>query len=295
MSKPTIVAKNFEKQFNDYLSKLIYATFKDIENNWNGELKHSKFTYQSYDNLMKDKKEQGDSLRNRFTITVEVRQYLTIMFGKMIEEIGMICLTDKDGPEEIIEKLKEENGSECYSAFMFEIYPKFGNMFGEVLESAFDQTKWFQNKLSGCLSDYASKPIIIANVYKLFDNFMKSLAWIFGKMLWYMETTLSNKLFLGQISALGMDQIMLDELESGLRAKVVRGRKSKNTSKSSASKNSSEISSKAKSGTEETLELQEKIKVDIGSAKSANEKDKDRDDPSDEEFDEEFDEEELSE
>jgi hypothetical protein len=53
----------------------------------------------------------------------------------------------------------------------------------------------------------------------MFENFLKALAWLIGKLIWYCEISISDKLFLGILAQQNLEQVMLDELQSGLRAK----------------------------------------------------------------------------
>lgn len=82
----TINAKTFEPKFNEQLSKLIYATFDDIGRDWNAELKHSPMLFVTYATLLLDKKLRPEGLKNRFTISTEVKQMLTKLYSKMAEE-----------------------------------------------------------------------------------------------------------------------------------------------------------------------------------------------------------------
>jgi len=224
-------AKNFEKQFNEYLSKLIYAVFDDIARDWNGSIKHNPLIFQNYTNLLLDKKDRGEGLKSRFTIYSEVRQYLTLMFGKFVEEFKNIQMVDGDTVQSVIEKLNEAN-AECFSAFMFELGNRYKSKFGATLRSAGDQQRWFHSQIVGFLPEYATRHVLIGMVSDEFDTFLKAVAWIFGKLIWYYEVSVNSELFLGTLAQQDMEQVMLDELSSGLRAKVpAKPRKAKTDAK----------------------------------------------------------------
>lgn len=217
-AKPTINAKVFEPKFNEYLSKLIYAVFDDNKRDWNGPLKYSDLIYQNYQNLLLDKKARCEGLKSRFTVSSEVKQYLTALFAKMIEEIDLIEVTDNDTVGSLTDKLDEAN-MECYTTFMWGLAARYKEKFGATLKSAGDPTLWFHNQIIGFLPRYATKPIVIALFSSEFDSFLKAIAWLLGKFLWYYEVSVSGELFLGMLAQQSVDQIMLDELNSGLRAK----------------------------------------------------------------------------
>lgn len=213
----TVNAKEVEKHFNEYLSKLIYAVFKDIETDWNGPITHSPLMYQTYDNLCKEKQKQADGVKNRFTIADPTRQYLTFMFGRMIEELKNIAMVDGDTAASIRAKLVSAN-AECYTDFMYSV-STLRDRFGSTLKNAADPTMWFHNQIVGCLPQYVAKPMLIAIVSTEFDAFLKSLAWLLGKLLWYTNDSVSANLFLGTMARQGMSQLMLDLMAGSLRDK----------------------------------------------------------------------------
>jgi hypothetical protein len=219
-------AKNFETKFNEYLSKLVYATFADIEREWNSPLKYDKLLYMCYSTLLLDKKARPDGLKSRFTISSEVRQYLTRLFSKMIEEFENIKMVDGDDITTVIKKLLNEN-TDCYSSFMFELGARYKDKFGPTLSEAGDTTLWWHGQIVGFLPQYSTKPMLLAIVSNGFDMFLKAIAWLFGKFLWYYEASISSEMFLGLLAQQSLNQLMLDELSSGLRARVVGKSRSK--------------------------------------------------------------------
>lgn len=102
---------------------------------------------------------------------------------------------------------------------MFELGEKYKHLFGEKLKNASDPALWFHNQIVGFLKAYAGQAVLVATVSQLFENFLKALAWLFAKLLWYYEVSISDKLFLGTLAQQGVEQVMLDEIQSGLRAK----------------------------------------------------------------------------
>lgn len=214
-----INAKIFESKFNEYLSKLIYAQFDDAARDWNGTIKYNPLMYMSYQTLLLEKKSRPDGLKSRFTISSEVRQYLTKLFSKLVEEFGLIQMVDGDNITTILEKLEEAN-AECYSSFMFKLGAAYKDKFGASLKAACDSSLWFHNQIVGFLPTYANKQMLIAIVSTEFETFLKAIAWIIGKLIWYYEVSISSEFFLGTLAQQNLSQEMLDELSSGLRAKT---------------------------------------------------------------------------
>ncbi len=214
----SVSAKTLETQLNNYFSKLIYATFNDIERDWNGTNVYNPLMHQNYANLCKDKKDRSDGLKSRFTISDNVRQYLAFMFGRYISELKNIQIIDGDNVATIRAKVSAAN-EDCYTEFMYNTAEVFRAEFGTTLSSAGDPTLWFHNQIVGFLPQYATKPVVVAIVSTEFDSFLKAMAWLFGQLLWYHEVSISGELFMGTLAQQGLSQIMRDMLQDCLRAK----------------------------------------------------------------------------
>jgi hypothetical protein len=216
--------KTFETQFSAALTRCIYAVFDDIEADWDGTSEFNPLSYQSYKNLCKtDKNDKADGVKARFTLLSEARQFMVVMFNKMIEEINVATnagdpLTDDDSSATIAEKLGNAN-AECYTQFMFDLASRYRSKFGPVLAADADPTKWIRGQIVGSLPKYSAKEMVIARLNTEFTNFLKALAWIIGKLIWYTKTSVSESLFLGLLAQQSMPQEMLDILQASLRAK----------------------------------------------------------------------------
>lgn len=214
----TINAKTIEGQFRDYFNKLVYAGLKDNDIGSEKPSPYSPMSWQSYDNILKEKKDRADGVKSRFTLAEPCKQFLTFLFSKMIEELKNIVMVEGDDVKAIRVKLELAN-AECYTEFMFGLAETLRNEFGETLKSAGDPTRWFANQIIGFLPLYSTKPVLTALIAQEFDEFLKALAWLFSKLLAYYEVSISGELFLGTLAQQGMSQIMLDTVQSCLRAK----------------------------------------------------------------------------
>lgn len=213
--------KLFEKKFGEYFQKLIYASFEDIERDWNGDIPYSSNIYQSYKNLCKEEKDRVKKMKGRFVLSDQIKQFLTFFFGKMIEEIAIIDPIDEivdDDISAILTELEVAN-TECYTVFMYNISATFKNKIGATLKTANDPSRWFYNQIVGSLPQYAMNMNLITIIASKFDDFLKSMAWLLGKLLFYHEVTISAELFLGTLAQQGMSQLMLDLIQANLRAK----------------------------------------------------------------------------
>jgi len=206
-----------EKQFNTRITICVYAVFEDIERNWNGIIKYSPLSYQTYQNLQKDKKLQGDGLKSRFTISDPVRQFMAHMFYKMIEELNNIECASDDTLDVICDKLNNAN-SDCYSTFLFGL--NRGILFGKTLASVSDTTNWFGQQIAGQLPKYAGNLKSIAIIITIFNDSIKAISWLYATLHWYHEITFSADIFQAIMAMRNMPQILIDELCSSLRLKT---------------------------------------------------------------------------
>ncbi len=208
----------YEKQIGELFNRFIYAAFKDISRDWNGTDEFSPALWQNYDNLIKAKDDKSDGLRNRFTIAIDVKQFLSFLFNKLIEEVRNIKMVEGDTVASITRNLVEAN-AECFSAYMFAQGAKYKDSFGETLKSASDPTRYFHNQITGALPMYVGAPILIGIISTEFERYLKAKAFIVAKLIWYYRASVSGELFLGLTATTGMSQVMLDLIQCSLRDK----------------------------------------------------------------------------
>jgi hypothetical protein len=217
--------KLYERQFNDYLSLLIYATIQDNIDGGGNDDGYSELIYQSFGNLMKEKKDRC-YVKNRFTIQDQVRQHLLFLFKKMIEESKNINLEMEEDTAKIITKLAAAN-ADCYSEFMFTISPHIESKFGPALKSASDNN-WFISKMIEHLSkDYTSMNITIT-IMKIgveFDKFLRKIAWLLGQYYWVTKASITDKIFEVTLLQQGMTIVMIYGMTMALRPKIIRPKK----------------------------------------------------------------------
>lgn len=210
--------KALESHMNDVMVLYTYAAIEDIRAKWNGGGKFQRETYQHYDNLTAKVKKLAKPL-SVFTISTDVRQQLAHMWKCMIDELDNIDITPADTFATVLEKLQQEN-ADCYSAFMFGLAAWAAPFFGRVLIGAVDEKQYFNLKTSNAVQNHKTKTVMMAQVYDVFNCYLKAIAWIFASHMWYDQGSISSGFFLGVLSARGMDQILLDGLQNCLRAKV---------------------------------------------------------------------------
>lgn len=216
--------KAVEKALGDYMSKLIYAVLDDVDLDNDNTI--SQLTTQSYTNLCKDKEQRGDNLKNRFTISPEVKQLMTKLFTLMNDELKQVVLVDADTPATLLVKLDEAN-ADCYSAFMFKLASKYVSQFGATLVGAGDPTGYFVGQIGGANPKYAAKPLISALVYSQFEAFLKAVSWLTGTVIWHTGTAVNESVLMSCLTIGGLNSVMKATLKASLPEKVVKPKKPK--------------------------------------------------------------------
>ena len=209
-----------EKQLNNYLSKLTYAALKDIEAGWNDdEVKYDPNLYQSYENILRDKDDTKKLIRpkHRFTIAKDTIQYLSFLFNRLIKEIKDVPLGESNEVASILAAVAAGT-TDCYTEFMFHM-TQYREHFGATLKAANDPNMWFHTQIVAALPMYYTRQALSVNIHEEFDQFLKSLAWIFSKFVWYNKMNIVGNVFLAMMAQHGMSQILIDMMRSCLREK----------------------------------------------------------------------------
>lgn len=213
-----ITPKAFEKRFGDRLSELIYAVLADIEAGWNGADSYNPVVYQTYENLRRDKESRLTKLKSRFTVSDTIRQFLVTLYDKFVEELQASELEHPIQIGEIVRRAEDAN-DECYTASMHGLAVIYQGNFGPTLKASADVGNWFNARLTGSLTKYATNLVIVATVTEMLDSFLKSLAWVFGNQIRYDLVPLNEKAFISLFAQHGMSQLMIDILRDSLRPK----------------------------------------------------------------------------
>ncbi len=239
-SAATKLHKAFEAQVNQYLSKLIYAVFADIEADMEAgkDPEFSPNLWQTYNNICKPKADR-DSVRSRFTIGGEVSQYIRILFFTEILELTQTSadITSADDAVVILKKV-EAVVADSATAFMFKLAAEQEGrsnddqqaLFSSTLIKARDPTDWFHNQFMHYLPIWASGVaqyrVLLGRLSVQFDYFLKAVAWSLGNLAWYTGMkTISGDVFIGEMAQRPMSTTMISKIKDQLRPKVVRTKK----------------------------------------------------------------------
>lgn len=210
--------KTFEKRLNEYLSKMIYAVIYDLEKAMDTPPTNNYLT-QNYENICKPKEKKSMGLQARFTISDDSRQLLTLIYYKMIEEIKNIKVDSSDDKTIWHKKILEAN-YECYVDFVLRVNNFAEKLITPTLKSVSDETKWIHSQFVGALPEYTNNLVFVSQMYKYYEDFLKSIAWIIGSLFTYYSAKLSEDLLIGTFAQHGLSQTMIDILLADIRPKA---------------------------------------------------------------------------
>jgi len=213
-------SKTFEKKVNLFLTKLTYAALEDITKEWNGDIKYPQGLYNHYDNIIKDPKQQT-KLKAVFSLADGARQIFHIVFVKMMEELAETPIDIGDTIDGLAEKMTADDS---FTSHMINIGKQHLDKFGPVLLNCTDNERWFIGRIVGYLPDHASKTLVMTFIGIIYENFLKSIALQYAKLLWYTQLKFNQAAILGLLFQNNMSVNMLDDIESDIRIKIPKSK-----------------------------------------------------------------------
>ena len=212
--------KAIEKNIGSCLSLSVYAAIKDGEIDCEYE-KVSEYTYQSYDNLIKEKEKQGAGLVQRFKLSDPVKQFMAFFLEKFCEELSSIKITGTDTIETIGARMNAEL-SDSYGAFLIKICGKEKIYFGNNLKNLTTGFSYFTGLIESKLIGLKQMPEIMKKVTEEFNLFIKSIAFIFAKFICRGKLQINENNFLLVTDLYGLDYFMINEMQLSQREKLTR-------------------------------------------------------------------------
>ena len=206
----------------------IYATIKDNDAKSDRINRYSPMLSQTYDNFLraKDDPDRYEGVTNRFTISTDVKQHLTYILLKLVEELDNIDLEADDTVASITEKLGDVYGPDSQLVNFWALNKE--KSFGPTLKSAKDETSWLHAQVTGLLPGQKTNTLLLALLSTEMDRALKSLAWIVGQHVWSAQcTSIDTKLFYSICAVSGFSLEILDEIIGNVREKVKKTVKSK--------------------------------------------------------------------
>ncbi len=232
MTDITKLHKAFESQVNQYLGKLIYAVFADIEADMEvGETpRFSPNLWQTYGNICKPKAER-DKVKSRFVVGVDVAQYIRILFFTEIRELtqAQADILATDDIATIVKKI-ETIVDDSATAFMFRFASEQQGRFSSILINAREPTNWFHGQFAHYLptwtSGNAAYRILLEHLNVQFDGFLKAVAWSLGNLTWFVGIkSISGNIFIGEMAQYSMSTAMISKIKDQLRPRTIRPKK----------------------------------------------------------------------
>lgn len=198
-------------RISTYMTKLVYAVFDDITRGWNGDVRCNPDEYQSYTNLCRPAATRIPKMKPRFSVNIGVKQFMSFFINSLVTEVNNTELADSDTINSLAAKITDAN-ADTYGVFMIDVTSRHVDRFGATLVRACDNTGWFAAHITAAITNKQA-PGVNNMVIKIFDDYVKTMAWLIGQLLWYTEAvSFSRSLFIGTIAQQGMSQGMIDVL-----------------------------------------------------------------------------------
>ncbi len=213
--------KLFEKHINDYLSLLVYASLQDLDVDCSTP--HSAMLFQSYGNLCKKKEHRSIGVKPRFTLSDGIRQTIMLMFVEEIKELTETTVAKDEAIDSVQKRIITEK-YECYTEFISRLAADKSKALGTTLRGAIDATQWFNSQFIGCLPKLSAETVLLAQLSKQFDQFLKVLAWLISQVVWFRGVggPVTPEVFFAILGQQSMPTVMIISLRDRLRGKKVR-------------------------------------------------------------------------
>jgi hypothetical protein len=213
----------YESKCDKYLKFLVYAALKDWdEMRTDDGPSFDPKLIQSYDNLIRDKQSQYDGVKSRFTVSLEVKQYLSHIMTKIAEEALGASITDADTIQSISTRL-DAALEYSYIAFVFKLGQQYASHLTPTLAAANEPDSWFFEKFKGILKNMGPLSIntVVAGIY----SFMKALAYLYSAHVSEGLHSLSGAFMIATFKTHGINMVCLTEIMCCLREKKPSTRK----------------------------------------------------------------------
>jgi hypothetical protein len=248
--------KKVEIQVNRVLYQFILSSVVDIRTTWEADDPYPGVESREFLDMDAAAKKAIKKKPPAFcSINSEMKQVLAKIFQQMTAEImntdptKMIQIASKtlNGTEDNLLSQKYKNDDEkaqaaaeviefkqweflaseaktqnelCVIEFMVEFVRKFVGNFLPRLKSDSDKEAYFGTKVTQLLSMHKENPMLLNLATKLFYQFLKCLAFIVARFVWYDKVTLNQSYILGTLNQMGMGQQLLDYLENSIRPRA---------------------------------------------------------------------------
>jgi hypothetical protein len=108
-----------------------------------------------------------------------------------------------------------KNNDMCIAQFMLNCINSVYIDPSSLLASVFDPDNYFKQKFDAVLHDkYKNNDTLINLVHSLFDGYLKAIAFIISRYIWYDHCSVSKDMMLGLLFSRGMPSDMIERLKS---------------------------------------------------------------------------------
>ena len=208
-----------EKTLGNLLSYYIYAALEDKRGEWNGDARYSVLMYENYPNLQTaGTDDHTDDLKSVFSLSTEIKQFVTILINRFSKEAGAADLKDGQTPEEMIAAMAAAT-DDSFAEEIFKVTSQSTSIIHANLADATDKQNYIYGLLSKIAPKLAGKNGIISPLEKIFTRFIKILAANMCNTFWYTNSSFNEGMMLAALVNFGFTQTSIDMLREDLREK----------------------------------------------------------------------------
>lgn len=123
---------------------------------------------------------------------------------------------DRERFKFVVEQV-DANNDPCVTKFMHEFITKTRINPESILAKESDSENYFKAKLDGLLRKYKNNDLLITLVGKFFDAFLKSLAHVISRFIWFDHKTITKDILFGLLYSHDMSFDIISELSGKIR------------------------------------------------------------------------------
>ena len=204
----TADSKTLEKRLSDAWSMMVYAVIADMDNARNDGNPYDPLIFQNYSNLLKPKEEKLTGLTGRFTVSIEVKQLLAILFKEYIGELEDLVWSKEDTTETMITRTLNVGDAWCNTIHNAVLQNSM--VMGPTLAGYCDKQDFVGGVLKTNIESLTHFGVQTALLADLYVNFLKVMALKVGALNWHAKVTVSKKLFSGAMAISGFTQLQIE-------------------------------------------------------------------------------------
>ena len=204
-----IKSDKYKTSLGGLLTKFIYAALEDIDAD--AGITVDRLTKQTYENICRPKDKKLGGLKNRFTVTPDVKQMMLIILIEIVNELRRSDI--KGTPTAYGDIAAAIPGSTLEM-----IYSTARCTPGPLLRESLDASNWIHTHITDLLTKFQRMPLVITMASQVYIDFLKTTAHRCAAIIWATEGSVTKQLFIGVLLSYGIRAKYVVELSSQIHA-----------------------------------------------------------------------------